>query len=97
MRSKEAFAYSRSTGYFCSVATDHRAPCRVTLRRAGACHDATEMERHDKDKSQQKKRDLTPLERWPSRLVATAAEDRLSLRRNPHAVCKEKAPQRSGA
>jgi len=25
MRSKEAFAYSRSTGYFCSVATDHDA------------------------------------------------------------------------
>jgi hypothetical protein len=44
MRSKEAFAYSRSTGYFCSVATDHPAPCRVTLRRAGACHDATGMD-----------------------------------------------------
>jgi len=28
MRSKEAFAYSRSTGYFCSVAADHPAPCR---------------------------------------------------------------------
>jgi hypothetical protein len=26
MRSKEAFAYSRSTGYFCSVAADHPAP-----------------------------------------------------------------------
>jgi len=25
-------------------------------------------------------------ERWPSRLVATAAEDRLSFRRNPHNV-----------
>jgi hypothetical protein len=25
MRSKEAFAYLRSTGYFCSVATDHDA------------------------------------------------------------------------
>ena len=24
-------------------------------------------------------------ERWPSRLVATATEDRLSIRRNPHA------------
>src|SRR5262245_48852554 len=50
MRSKEAFAYSRSTGYFCSVATDHPAPCRrVTPRRAGACHDATGMKLHDKD------------------------------------------------
>src|SRR5262249_58579900 len=50
MRSKEAFASSRSTGYFCSVATDHPAPFRrVTPRRAGACHDATGMERHDKD------------------------------------------------
>src|SRR5215469_6649023 len=50
MRSKEAFASSRSTGCFCSVATDHPAPCRrVTLRRAGACHDATGMERHDKN------------------------------------------------
>jgi hypothetical protein len=49
MRSKKAFAYSGSTGYFCSVATDH-PPChRVTPRRAGACHDATGMERHDKD------------------------------------------------
>jgi hypothetical protein len=48
MRSNEAFAYSRSTGYFCSVATDHPAPCRrVTRRRAGACHDATGEERHD--------------------------------------------------
>jgi hypothetical protein len=62
MRSKEAFAYSRSTGYFCSVATDHPAPCRrVTLRRAGVCHGATGMERHDKDKSQQKKRALDAL------------------------------------
>jgi hypothetical protein len=26
-------------------------------------------------------------ERWPSRLVATAAEDRLSFRRNAHVVC----------
>jgi hypothetical protein len=24
------------------------------------------------------------VERWPSRLVATAEEDRLSFRRNPH-------------
>jgi hypothetical protein len=49
MRSKEAFAYSRSTEYFCSVAADHSAPFRrVTPRRAGACHDATGMERHDK-------------------------------------------------
>jgi hypothetical protein len=56
MRSKEAFASSRSTGYFCSVAADHPAPYRrVMLRRAGACHDATGMERHDKDESQQKK------------------------------------------
>jgi hypothetical protein len=28
MRSKEAFAYSRGTGYFC-FATDHPAPCPV--------------------------------------------------------------------
>src|SRR5262245_7806966 len=49
MRSKEAFAYSRSTGYFCSVATDHPAARRrVTPRRAGACHDTTGVERHDK-------------------------------------------------
>src|SRR5262245_18019829 len=48
MRSKEAFASSRSTGYLCSVAVDHSAPfSRVTPRRAGACHDATGMERHD--------------------------------------------------
>jgi hypothetical protein len=48
MRSKEAFAYSRSTGYFCSVAADHPAPRRrVTPRRAGACHDAKGVERHD--------------------------------------------------
>jgi|GraSoiStandDraft_27_1057306.scaffolds.fasta_scaffold426100_2 hypothetical protein len=48
MRSKEAFAYSRSTGYFCSVAAVHPAPHRrVTPRRAGACHDATGVERHD--------------------------------------------------
>ena len=46
---------------------------------AGACHDATGMERHDKDKSQQKNRTLdAPLQWWPSRLVATAAEDCLS-------------------
>src|SRR5262245_31116953 len=39
MRSKEAFAYSRGTGYFCSVATHHPAPFRrVTLRPAGVCH-----------------------------------------------------------
>jgi hypothetical protein len=38
MRSKEAFAYSRGTGYFCSVAAPFR---RVTPRRAGAGHDAT--------------------------------------------------------
>jgi hypothetical protein len=43
---EEAFAYSRSTGYFCSVAAVHSAPFRrVTPRRAGAG-----MERHDKDK-----------------------------------------------
>ena len=48
MRSKEAFACSRSTGYFCSVAADHPAPRRrVTPRRAGACHDTTGVERHD--------------------------------------------------
>jgi hypothetical protein len=35
----------------------------------GGCHDATGMERHDKDKSQQKKRALTPL--WAARLLAT--------------------------
>jgi hypothetical protein len=64
MRSKEALAYLRSTGYFCSLASDHSAPFRrVTPRRAGAGHDATGMERHDKD--------------GPSRLVVTAAEDRL--------------------
>jgi hypothetical protein len=40
----ESLLNSRSTGYFCSVATDHPAPCRVTLRRAGACHDATGMD-----------------------------------------------------
>jgi hypothetical protein len=28
MRSKDAFAYSRSTGYFCSAAADHPAPRR---------------------------------------------------------------------
>src|SRR5262249_795299 len=45
MRSKEAFAYSRSTGYFCSLAADHPAPCRRrTPRRAGACHGATGMD-----------------------------------------------------
>jgi hypothetical protein len=50
MRSKEALAYLRSTGYFCSLASDHSAPFRrVTPRRAGAGHDATGMERHDKD------------------------------------------------
>src|SRR5262249_49510711 len=50
MRSKEAFASSRGTGYFCSVATDHPAPFRrVTPRRTGVCHDPTGMERHDKD------------------------------------------------
>src|SRR5262249_8778979 len=50
MRSKEAFAYSRSTGYFCLVAANHSAPFRrVTPRRAGACHEATGMGRHDKD------------------------------------------------
>ena len=38
MRSKEAFAYSKGTGYFCSVAAPFR---RVTPRRAGAGHDAT--------------------------------------------------------
>jgi hypothetical protein len=48
MRSKEAFACSRSTGYFCSVAADHPAHChRRTPRRAGACHDATGTERYD--------------------------------------------------
>jgi hypothetical protein len=44
MRSKQAFAYSRGTGYFCSVATDH-PPCRRVRPRAdGACHDATGMD-----------------------------------------------------
>jgi len=37
---------------FCSLAADHPAPRRrVMPRRAGACHDATGVERHDKDKS----------------------------------------------
>jgi hypothetical protein len=50
MRSKEALAYLRGTGYFCTLASDHSAPFRrVTPRRAGAGHDATGMERHDKD------------------------------------------------
>src|SRR5262245_45310481 len=40
-----SLAYSRSTGYFCSVAADHPAPfCRVTPRRAGACQAATGVE-----------------------------------------------------
>ena len=34
MRSKEAFAYSRSTGYFCSVAADHPAPAAEWRRDA---------------------------------------------------------------
>ena len=39
MRSKQAFAYSRSTGYFCSVCSGSLAPCcRGRTRRAGACH-----------------------------------------------------------
>ena len=38
-----------STGYFCSVATDHSARCRrVTPRTGGVCHDATGMARHDR-------------------------------------------------
>src|SRR6516165_1055393 len=45
MRSKEAFAYSRSTGYFCSVAAStvrvsgsSKRPDPPLIRRAGTCH-----------------------------------------------------------
>src|SRR5262249_51105823 len=66
MRSKEAFAYSRGTGYFCSVAADHPAPCarRVTPRRAGACHDATGMERRSRVANSSRRQFL-----WGARLA----------------------------
>jgi hypothetical protein len=45
MRSKQAFAFSRSTGYFCSVCSGSLAPCRRERPRwAGACHEATGMD-----------------------------------------------------
>src|SRR5215471_20994998 len=50
MRSKEAFAYSRSTRCFCSVAADHSMLARrVTPSRAGACHGTAGVQHHDKD------------------------------------------------
>ena len=62
MRSKEAFAYSRSTGYFCSVATDHPVPCRrVTPQRAeglglAQCHLRRDFVRHLKASNQVRNR-----------------------------------------
>jgi hypothetical protein len=50
---EESLRYSRSIGYFCSVAADYPAPRRrVAPQPAGACHDTTGVERHDQLKAE---------------------------------------------